>query len=72
MAVSLEQRIEALEQQVAILQRQQKPIAPAGREWLEDLYGAFAGDAVFERAMKLGRAYRKSTLPGARKAKARR
>jgi hypothetical protein len=70
MAVSLESRIAELERQVAHLQEQQKArMAPGGREWLDDLYGAFAGDPVFERAMKLGREYRKSLRPrGRRKA----
>lgn len=33
---------------------------PAGREWLDDVYGKFAGDSIFEEAMEIGRKYRKS------------
>ena len=44
--------------------RRSRPVA--GREWLDDLYVAFAGDAIFERAMKLGRQYRKSLRPASR------
>jgi hypothetical protein len=72
MAINLEQRVAALERQVADLQERREQIAPAGREWLGDLDGAFAGDPIFKQAMKLGRAYRKSTRPAARKPKARR
>ena len=71
MAVNLEKRIAVLEEQVARLQQQNKQNGPSGREWVDDLSGAFARDPIFEQAMKLGRAYRKSTRP-ARKAKARR
>lgn len=71
MAVSLESRIAELERQVAHLTKQQKARGAAGgREWLDDLYGAFAGDAVFKRAMKLGRTYRQSLRPrGKRKSR---
>lgn len=64
MPASLEQRVKELERQVARL-REQQGAGPAagGRAWLDDLYGAFAGDAVFARAMKLGREYRKSLRP---------
>lgn len=50
MAVSLEKRVAELERQVARLQEPQRTgmSAPAGREWVDDLYGAFAGDPVFE------------------------
>jgi hypothetical protein len=68
MATSLENRVEELERQVARLKQQQAAnTAPGSRGWLDDLYGAFAGDAVFERAMKLGREYRRSLRPRGRK-----
>ena len=70
MPTKLEQRVTALEQQIALLQRQ--AAGAAGRAWLDDLYGKFANDPVFEHAMKLGRKYRKSLQPGARKAKPKR
>jgi hypothetical protein len=61
MAASLKDRVAALEKEVARL-RQEKADG-TGREWLNDLYGRFAGDPVFEEAMKLGRKYRKSQVP---------
>lgn len=69
MGVNLESRVAELERQVARLQKHQKNRSgPTGREWLEDLYGAFASDPVFEKAMKLGRRYRQSLRPrGGRK-----
>jgi hypothetical protein len=69
MSMDLEKRVAALEQRVAGLQRQQESSA-TGRAWLDDLYGKFAGDPVFDRAMKLGRKYRKSLRARPRKTKA--
>jgi hypothetical protein len=71
MSATLRQRVEALEKLVASLQQQQGP-GPAGRAWLDDLYGKFAGDPDFETAMKLGRKYRKSLRPRVRKARPKR
>jgi hypothetical protein len=70
--LTLEQRIAALEKEVAGLkQARQATPAPVGREWLDDLYGKFSGDPVFEEAMKLGRQYRQSlTRADKRKSKA--
>jgi hypothetical protein len=62
MSINLEKRVAALEKRVAGLQQQQE-LHPSGRAWLDDLYGKFAGDPVFEQAMKLGRDYRKSLRP---------
>jgi hypothetical protein len=59
MPTKLEQRVAALEQQIALLQ-QQSAGTPAPRAWLDDLYGKFANDPVFEHAMKLGRKYRRT------------
>jgi hypothetical protein len=69
MSVDLEHRVAALEGQVASLRKRQKSNAPVGKAWLDDLYGKFASDPIFEQAMKLGRKYRKSLRPGARKSK---
>jgi len=59
MSLSLEERVAALEREVALLRRAAEARV-TGREWLDDLYGRFAGDAIFKRAMKLGAAYRQS------------
>jgi hypothetical protein len=71
MSAKLEQRVAALEQRVANLQERQESKV-ADRAWLHDLYGKFSGDPVFDRAMKLGRKYRKSLRSGNRKAKPKR
>ncbi len=68
MSATLEQRIAALEEELARLQRRELA-GPQSRAWLGDLYGKFAGDAVFQQAMKLGQKYRKSLRPRVRKAK---
>jgi hypothetical protein len=72
MSASLENRIATLEQQVARLQKRQNMSVPAGQEWLADLYGKFAADPIFDRAMKLGRKYRKSLRPRVKKGKSKR
>jgi hypothetical protein len=69
MSANLEQRVAALERQVALLRQGYESSAPAGRAWLDDLYGKFAGDPIFDQAMKLGRKYRQSLRPRARKSK---
>jgi hypothetical protein len=71
MSISLEQRVAALEQQIAHLRRDELGM-PASRAWLGDLYGRFAADPVFDQAMKLGKNYRKSLRPRAAKAKSNR
>jgi hypothetical protein len=63
MSVNLEQRVAALERQIARMQRSQELNAPSGRVWLDDLYGKFTGDPIFQQAMKLGRKYRQSLRP---------
>ena len=58
----LESRVEALEAELARLKEQLS--APV--RWWEDI-GTFANDPVYEQAMKLGRAYRRSLRPVAKK-----
>jgi hypothetical protein len=70
MSVKLENRVAALEQEVARLQLQRRMSLPPDRQaWLDDLYGKFADDPIFVQAMKLGRKYRQSLRPRARKPK---
>jgi hypothetical protein len=69
MTATLEQRVKSLEKQLAELRRHGKSDRSGGREWLGDLYGKFANDPIFEKAMKLGRQYRLSLRPGISKAK---
>jgi hypothetical protein len=40
---------------------------PSQGDWLDDIYGAFANDPDFEEAMRLGREYRESLRPKARR-----
>jgi hypothetical protein len=68
MSLKLEKRVAELERQVARLQEQAKR-APNPRAWIDDLYGKFAGDTIFEQAMKLGRDYRKSLRPRRRRSR---
>jgi hypothetical protein len=55
--------------QVARLEKRRKSNGLDSKAWLDDLYGKFADDPIFDQAMKLGRNYRKSLRPGARKPK---
>ena len=70
-SLSLEKRVAALERQVALIRRPADPMT-TGREWLDDLYGKFAGDPLFSRAMKLGAQYRQSLRPHQRQRKTKR
>jgi hypothetical protein len=67
MPATLEERVKELERQVARLKEQHTAVG--GRQWLDDLYGAFAGDPVFKQAMRLGRDYRKSLRPRAKRSR---
>jgi hypothetical protein len=58
----LEQRVAALETEVARLKRkleEQETIRP----WWEQIAGAFQNDSLYERAMRLGQHYRRSLRP---------
>ena len=58
----LESRIVALEAKVA--QLNPPPTNGAmGDEWVEKIYGAFADDPDYDKAMELGRQYRESLRP---------
>ena len=59
----LEQRITALEAEVAKLKEQSKNGEPDTRPWPEKIFGTFANDPDYEEAMRLGREYRESTKP---------
>jgi hypothetical protein len=62
--VTVEDRIAALEAEVAQL----KVKIDSADPWKEVVWGAFADDPAFEEAMRLGRKYRESLRPKARKA----
>ena len=71
MSLSLEKRVAALEKEMAVMRRH-SATKPAGREWVDDLYGKFAGDPLFAHAMKLGTKYRQSLRPNSRNGKTKR
>ena len=52
----LEQRVRALEREVAQLRGELKPLRPLGS--VQDTFGMFAGDPEFDEIVRLGREYR--------------
>lgn len=64
----LEKRVEALEKELARLKN--KVEGPdASKPWWERIAGTFQDDPVYEKAMRLGRQYRRSLRPGPRRRK---
>jgi hypothetical protein len=70
--VNLEDRVTALEVEMARLKakldKQLSPKVP----WWEKIVGTFANDPLYEEAMRLGREYRESLRPKPRNRKKRR
>lgn len=62
-ANSLEQRVAALEADVALLKELAIRKSERDKPWLERIYGAFANDPMYDEAMRLGREYRESLRP---------
>ncbi len=60
---SLEERVGALEQEVARLKRRVEEADLPGKAWWDRVLGAFADNSVFDEAMQLGREYRESVQP---------
>jgi hypothetical protein len=58
----LEKRVEALEEEMARL-KSKVEAADALTPWWERIAGTFQDDPVYEKAMKLGRQYRRSLRP---------
>ena len=61
-AQDIEQRLAALESEVARLKQQLSNSEPK-KTWLDQIYGSFANDPIYEKAMKYGRQYRESLRP---------
>ena len=59
MEATLEERVSALEDQIASL-LENKPAVKSEMPWYERWYGAFKDDEIFESAMRLGAEYRRS------------
>ena len=62
-APQIEQRIAALEAEVARMKKQLARAVPSEGDWLSEIYGAFENDPIYEEAMRLGREYRESLRP---------
>jgi len=59
----LQARMAALEAEVALLKQRLDGPAETRKHWVDEAYGAFAGDPDFLEAMRLGRKYRESLRP---------
>lgn len=63
-AESLEQRLAALEAEVARLREKVEAIPVEDGRWWNKIAGTFADDPIYEEAMRLGREWRESFRPG--------
>jgi len=54
----IEQRVVALEADMARVKEQLAKAVPAQKDWLDETYGAFENHPIDEEAMRLGREYR--------------
>jgi hypothetical protein len=61
----LKSRVDALEKELLQLKNNRQPPAK-NKEWLEQIWGTFADDPLFDEAMKLGRQWRHSQQPKSR------
>ena len=64
---SIEERVAALEIEVARLKQQIEAVTKPADPWWQETYGTFADDPLHEVAMKAGREYRESLRPKAPK-----
>ena len=61
--LSLEERVAALEAEVARLKQERLSAAEAKKPWWAEIWGTFKDDPEYEEAMRLGREYRESLRP---------
>ena len=64
MSAKLETRVATLERELASLKEQ---VASQKLPWWKANLGQFANDPIYDEAMKLGRAYRESLRPAAKR-----
>ena len=64
---SLRARVETLEAEVARLKERLGEGSCTKPDWVEDIWGSFANDPIYDEAMRLGREYRESLRPKPRK-----
>jgi hypothetical protein len=62
----LEERVAALEEEMTRLRTKVEGASDA-KPWWERIVGTFQDDPVYQRAMKLGRQYRRSCRPSRKK-----
>lgn len=58
-SIRIEERLQSLEAEVAELKRRLGEPVNESTDWLKLRWGAFAGDAAYEEAMRLGAEWRK-------------
>lgn len=69
----IEKRLAIIEQEIAHLKAERRPPAQAHPiHALEKIHGTFENDEAFKEATRLGRKWRESQRPNARKSKAKR
>jgi len=66
-ASSLEQRVSALEVEVARLRTRLDKAEKPKADWLDKIWGSFANDPLFEEAVRYGREWREAQRPKPRK-----
>ena len=64
MAVAeIELRLAAVEAELAQLKQRLDSVAQPVKPWWQEIYGTFADDPLYEKAMRLERKYRESLRP---------
>ncbi len=59
----IELRVTRLESEVTQLKKQVEQTVPSTGDWLDEIFGVFDNDPIYEEAMRLGREYRESLRP---------